>query len=188
MFETVRPPIVNGRGKKNLTGMSASTPLQLLPEDKLDILRDLDEFHFWHSLDDERRCRRCGKSITGRQILIVELQGTRGKLRMQCPTAGCVSSPSEWVYANPVLAAKLRMNSHLSVQKLNVKSGPARRPHHGHAGTVQRAKRALERYGGAIGWTNWLSPVHKISFRAVLGRLALLRPLATGLRAIHPVF
>lgn len=91
--------------------MSASTPLQLNSGDKLDLLRYLDEFHYWHSLDDERRCRRCSRLITGRQILVVELQGTRGKLRLQCPTVGCVSTPSEWVYADPILAAKRRSES-----------------------------------------------------------------------------
>jgi hypothetical protein len=91
-----------------LPDVSASIPLQFAPEDKLDLLRYLDEFHYWHSLDDERRCKRCRRLITGRQILVVELDGTRGRLRLQCPTVACVSTPSDWVYADPVLAAKLR--------------------------------------------------------------------------------
>jgi len=91
-----------------LPDVSASIPLQLAPEDKLDLLRYLDEFHYWHSLDDERRCKRCSRLITGRQILVVELDGTRGRLRLQCPTVACVSTPSDWVYADPILAAKLR--------------------------------------------------------------------------------
>jgi len=37
-----------------LAAVSASTPLHLAPEDKLDVLRYLDEFHYWHSLDDQR--------------------------------------------------------------------------------------------------------------------------------------
>src|ERR1043165_4415421 len=88
--------------------VSASVPLQLAPEDKLDLLRYLDEFHYWHSLDDERRCKRCSRVITGRRILVIELPGTRGKLRLQCPTVACISTPSDWVYADPILAAKLR--------------------------------------------------------------------------------
>jgi hypothetical protein len=92
----------------NVPNVSASTPLELAPEDKLDLLRYLDEFHYWHSLDDERRCKRCSRLITGRQILVIECQGTRGKLRLQCPTVACTSTPGDWVYADPVLAAKLR--------------------------------------------------------------------------------
>jgi hypothetical protein len=77
--------------------MSAYTPLQLSPEDKLDALRYLDQFHFWYSLDDKRFCQCCGRRITGRQIVVVELKGTRGKLELQCPTAGCLSTPTDWV-------------------------------------------------------------------------------------------
>ena len=108
MCATVPRPIVERHFCGEADGLSASTPLQLAPEDKLDLLRYLDEFHYWHSLDDERRCKRCSRLITGRQILVLELKGTRGKMRLQCPTVGCMSTPSEWVYADPVLAAKLR--------------------------------------------------------------------------------
>src|SRR3954463_5184393 len=108
MYEAVAVPIVQLRSVCEAAGVSVSTPLQLLPEDKLDVLRYLDEFHYWHSLDDQRRCKRCSRLITGRQILVIECQGTRGKLRLQCPTVACVSTPSDWVYADPILAAKLR--------------------------------------------------------------------------------
>jgi len=77
--------------------MSAYTPLQLSPEDKLDALRYLDELHFWYSLDDKRLCQSCGRRISGRQIVVVELKGTRGKLELQCPSAGCFSTPTDWV-------------------------------------------------------------------------------------------
>lgn len=167
--------------------MSAAPPLQLAPEERLDILKYLDEFHFWNSLDDERRCQRCGKSITGRQILIVELQGTRRKMRLQCPTAGCISNPSEWVYANPVLTAKLRMDFHPRAQKLNGICEPAPRTRD-QARPVQRAKRAMQKNDGATGRTSLASSVCGKGLKDVLGRLALLRPLATGLRAIHPLF
>lgn len=105
---TVTRPIVKSCSAGETAGVSAFTPVHLPPEDKLDALRSLDEFHYWHSLDDERRCKRCSRLITGRQILVVELQGTRGKLRLQCPTLACISTPADWVYADPVLAAKLR--------------------------------------------------------------------------------
>lgn len=111
MKAAVGGPIVRPRRVGQSAAMSASTPLQLPPEDKLDVLRYLDEFHYWYALTDERICKRCGHTITGDQILVIELQGTRGKLRLQCPTAGCVSTPGDWAYANPVRVAKLRAKS-----------------------------------------------------------------------------
>lgn len=141
--------------------MSGSTPLQLAPEDKLDLLRYLDEFHYWHSLDDERRCKRCHRIITGRQILIMKIPETRANLRLQCPTVGCLSTPSEWVYADPVFAAKLRADF---------------RPAASQAGwNARAAERAFEPHA---------SPA---SFRAVAARSKLWRSIASGLHAIRPV-
>jgi hypothetical protein len=36
----------------------------------LDVLRRLDQFREWHSLDDKRFCLVCGKIISGRRIQI----------------------------------------------------------------------------------------------------------------------
>jgi hypothetical protein len=76
--------------------MDAYTPFELDPEDKLDALRYLDKFHFWYSLNDELRCQGCGRSFTGRQVMVIELQGTRGKLQLKCPTVACQSTPRDW--------------------------------------------------------------------------------------------
>jgi hypothetical protein len=142
--------------------MSASSPLQLPSNDKLDVLRYLDEFRYWHSLDDERLCQRCQRTITGRQIVVIELQGTRGRIRVQCPTAGCASTVSEWVYANPVQAAQNRAGSSLPKQH---EKGPA---------AIPRSQR--KRIFAAAS-----------SFRELAARLRLLRPIATALHAFHPV-
>ena len=148
--------------------MHASSPSALSPDDKLDLLRNPDEFHFWHSLDDRRFCQRCGRSITGRQILVIELKGTRGRSRLQCPTVGCVSTCSEWVYADPVLAAR---------QKNDFRSNP---PAFKRSKTEpQRAPQGHDHRQGAV------SP--RISFREAAARLPILRSIATGLRAFHPV-
>ena len=117
MHRPVSLPIVKRAGFPEHEPMHPSRPLSLSPEDKLDALRSLDEFHFWHSLDDRRNCKRCGRSISGRQILVLELKGTRGRLRLQCPTVGCISTPSDWVYADPVLAARLKSEFGLGAQK-----------------------------------------------------------------------
>jgi hypothetical protein len=73
--------------------------------EKLEVLRRLDQFRHWHSLDEKRYCLVCGKLISGRQIQVVG--GTRGNgpLRLGCPTEKCNSIPMDWVLpTNEVLA------------------------------------------------------------------------------------
>src|SRR3954464_4070022 len=88
--------------------MAHLPPLALSPEDNLDILCHLDEFRFWHSLDDQRHCGRCDEIIAGRQILVLECPGTRGRMRLQCPTPGCASAPGDWAYVDPVRFATFK--------------------------------------------------------------------------------
>ena len=166
--------------------MSAANPLRLPPEDSLDAIRYLDEFRYWHSLDDERRCERCGRVITGRQIVIVELQGTRGKLRLQCPTPGCVSSPSDWVYANPVRAAKLGEGARPTRNALNAASIGIARTYYGGVSKTRSKKPRPGRPEIAVARKQRKSPP-ALSFRAAVARLALLRPLATALHAFCPI-
>jgi hypothetical protein len=159
--------------------MSAATPLQLPPADKLDVLRYLDEFHYWHSLDDERICKRCGRTISGRQIVVIELQGTRGKLRLQCPTAGCVATPGDWAYANSVQAARLGAKSPASVEKNgNAETAANERIHHGGRAAKRISHAARTR-------PSLFAPAP--SFRAALARLVLVRPIATALHAFRPI-
>jgi hypothetical protein len=152
--------------------MSASTPLQLPPADKLDVLRYLDEFHYWHSLDDQRICRRCGHTITGCQILVVELQGTRGKLRLQCPT------PGDWAYANPVQAAKRLAEAAASAGKTEAETVAHERTHNGGLAAKRKLAAAPKR-------VSIFAPAP--SFRAALARLVLVRPIATALHAFRPI-
>jgi hypothetical protein len=158
--------------------MSPSTPLSLAPEDKLDVLRYLDEFHYWHSLDDERICKRCGHTITGFQILVIELQGTRGRLRLKCPTAGCVSTPGDWAYANPVQAARLRAESPARAAEAEAETVASQRTHHGELAAKRKLTAAAKR-------PSIFAPAP--SLRAVLARLVLVRPLATALHAFRPI-
>jgi hypothetical protein len=81
-------------------------PVELLDSDKLHILRRLDQFRTWQTLDDKRYCLSCGKLITGREILVVG--GTRGSgpLRVICPTKGCHSIPMDWVLPTDEVLAK----------------------------------------------------------------------------------
>ena len=77
--------------------MSFSPPNKLSDADRLDVLRRLDQFREWHSLDDKRFCLVCGKIINGWQIQIAG--GTRGNgpLQLSCPTERCNSIPMDWV-------------------------------------------------------------------------------------------
>jgi hypothetical protein len=145
--------------------------LTLSENDKLDTLRRLDEFRFWHSLDDERRCPRCHETITGRRILVFEARGTRGKLRLQCPTPGCQSGPSEWIYANPVRFAAAGTPP---------AGSPETHHHNVHATSARYRQTENARIRKVPGR-------RRASLRAVLARLPVLRPLATGLHAIYPV-
>ena len=158
--------------------MSVSTPLQLPPNDKLDVLRYLDEFHYWHSLEDERICKRCGHTITGDQIGVIELQGTRGQLRLKGPTAGCVATPGDWTYANPVQAARLRTESTVSVGKAATETVATERIHHGELASKRKLAAVARR-------VSIFAPAP--SFRAALARLVLVRPIATALHAFRPV-
>ena len=86
--------------------MVLSPPIALTDQDKLQIMRRLDQFRVWGSLDEKRYCLSCGKLITGRDILVIG--GTRGNgpLRIICPTKGCHSIPMDWVLPTDEVLAK----------------------------------------------------------------------------------
>ena len=73
--------------------------------DKLDVLRRLDQFRKWRSLDDKRFCLVCGKIINGWQIQVAG--GTRGNgpIQLSCPTERCNSIPMDWVLPTDELLA-----------------------------------------------------------------------------------
>lgn len=72
-------------------------PLTLSAAEKLDALREVDIFHRWHSIDEQRYCRRCGQLFTGRQISVFRGWRDHGPYRLECPTEGCPSVPIEWI-------------------------------------------------------------------------------------------
>ena len=85
--------------------MALTVPTTLSDDEKLEVLRRLDQFRQWNSLDEERYCLVCGKLITGRQIEVAG--GTRGNgpPRLSCPTEACNSIPMDWVLTtNEILA------------------------------------------------------------------------------------
>jgi hypothetical protein len=76
--------------------------LQLLPEEKLALLQTADLRRKWHSLDDQRVCVLCDRTITGRQIEVIS--DAAGGYSLRCPTEGCPALPSDWFYHGSVFS------------------------------------------------------------------------------------
>ena len=87
--------------------VALSTATRLSDEEKLEVLRRLDQFRQWRSLEEKRYCLVCGTIITGRQIQVAG--GTRGNgpLRLSCPTERCNSIPMDWVLPTDEILAKV---------------------------------------------------------------------------------
>ncbi len=77
MPESTVRPIVRSLGRNVISRTVAiTTAVRLSDNEQLEMLRRLDQFRTWHSLDEKRYCLVCGKVITGRQIQVAG--GTRG--------------------------------------------------------------------------------------------------------------
>jgi hypothetical protein len=83
--------------------------IDLSDEEKLDVLRRLDEFRQWCSLDEKRYCLVCGEMITGRQIQVIGDTCGNAQLRLSCPTQHCNATPIEWVCPTEEVLIKIAM-------------------------------------------------------------------------------
>jgi hypothetical protein len=84
--------------------MALVSSIKLSDEEKLAILRRLDQFRQWRSLDKKRYCLVCGKIITGREIQVIMGARENRSLSTVCPTKYCGAMPIEWVWpTNDVL-------------------------------------------------------------------------------------
>jgi hypothetical protein len=83
----------------------------LTDADKLEVLRCLDQFRQWGSLDEKRYCLVCSKIIAGRQIQVAGGTRANGSLRLSCPTDGCNSIPMDWVLPTDEIIAKVEMRA-----------------------------------------------------------------------------
>jgi hypothetical protein len=100
IFPIMRPvllPIVDQNGLFQTSDIEAPIPIRFSPADKLIVLRRLDRGGGWVSLDDHRFCRRCEHVFSGRQIDIVGGTREHGRLRLLCPSEGCISTCEDWV-------------------------------------------------------------------------------------------
>jgi hypothetical protein len=101
-------PIVPTAYWKLISGvMALSTATKLSDEEKLEVLRRLDQFRQWHSLEEKRYCLVCGTLISGRQIQIGGDTRGNGPLRLSCPTERCNSIPMDWVLTTDEILAKV---------------------------------------------------------------------------------
>ena len=101
-------PVFDGKLISGAVTLFEATKLS--DQEKLEVLRRLDQFRQWHSLDEKRYCLVCGTLISGRQIQVAG--GTRGNgpLRLSCPTERCNSIPMDWVLpTNEILARMEKM-------------------------------------------------------------------------------
>ena len=87
--------------------MTLPTAARLADDEKLEVLRRLDQFRHWHSLDEKRYCLVCGKLILGRQIQVDAGTRSKGPPRLSCPTERCNSIPMDWVLPTSEVLAKV---------------------------------------------------------------------------------
>lgn len=108
MEESTVCPIVPAFDAKLISGVvTLLAATKSSDEEKLEVLRRLDQFRQWHSLEEKRYCLVCGALISGRQIQVAG--GTRGNgpLRLSCPTERCNSIPMDWVLPTDEILAKV---------------------------------------------------------------------------------
>jgi hypothetical protein len=101
--------VLRGNTSHDLLVSQLLSPIELSDSEKLELLRRLDRYRKWQSLDEKRYCLACGQIIEGHDILVVG--GTRGTgpLRLICPTRNCHSIPMDWVIPTDEVLARASM-------------------------------------------------------------------------------
>lgn len=89
--------------------MTLVSSIKLADAEKLNVLRRLDQFREWDSLDEKRYCLVCGEMITGRQIQVIADTLGSAQLRLSCPTEHCKATPMEWVPPTENVLIKIAM-------------------------------------------------------------------------------
>jgi hypothetical protein len=157
---TVRPIVRVVDGNVISEAMALTTAVRLSDNEQVEVLRRLDQFRAWHSLDDKRYCLVCGKLITGRQIRVTG--GTRGNgpLRLNCPTEGCNSIPMDWVLPTDEILAKVekmaaeeRKASAIKTAAVTIGNGKTAHTDKSHEDFVSRLRRLafhLRRHSKAV--------------------------------------
>ena len=89
--------------------MTLLSSIRLSDEEKLNVLRRLDQFRQWDSLGEKRYCLVCGEIFTGREIQVIESTDEDAPLRVICPTEHCHAIPMEWVPPTEDVLIKIAM-------------------------------------------------------------------------------
>src|ERR1043166_7134667 len=142
------PPIVTVSNLECFGQMTLLVPIQFADADKLQVLRHLDRYRTWRSLDEKRYCLACGRIINGHDIQVVG--GTRGTgpLRVVCPTRGCHSIPMDWgIPTDEVLANMSILQNEPAAEQPPPHPGPARV---GFGARLRKLARPV-RHAGAVG-------------------------------------
>lgn len=87
--------------------MTLLAETKLSDGEKLEVLRRLDRFRQWPSLEEKRYCLVCGTVISGRQIQVDGGTHGNGPLRLSCPTERCNSIPMDWVLPTDEILTKV---------------------------------------------------------------------------------
>jgi hypothetical protein len=99
--------------------------LNLALSEKLGILRRLDHFRSWRSLDDKRYCLGCDRIIRGGELRMIGNLNNPASLRLMCPTDECPSIPMDWALSpNDAMA---RLSRHAG-EKIPVAAPLSERP------------------------------------------------------------
>ncbi len=104
-----RSPDCAGIGTEGCLDMILAFSGRLSDEEKLNILRRVDQFREWRSRDEKRYCLVCGEMITGRQIQAIGDTHGNARLRLICPTERCDATPIEWVCPTEEVLIKIAM-------------------------------------------------------------------------------
>ena len=80
--------------------------LQLSALEKLTLLRRVDRWRLWKSLDDQRLCLGCGQLINGHEIDVVATNESEDSVEVRCPTVGCQSIALDWILPHSSAAGR----------------------------------------------------------------------------------
>jgi hypothetical protein len=141
-------PIVGHWIRKDALAMTVLSSIRLADEEKLNVLRRLDQFRQWHSLDEKRYCLVCGEIFTGREIQVIESTDGDAALRVICPTEHCVATPMEWVPpTEDVLITIAMMEAECRWVRLVTQAGRAMQSHQRSASNTTSRTKSKPRLG-----------------------------------------
>ena len=143
-------------GKLECPGVALSKAINLADDEKLEVLRRLDQFREWHSLEEKRYCLVCGNLISGQQIQVAGGSRGNGPLRLSCKTERCNSIPMDWVLPTDEILAKVekmaaaeRKAAELRSPALTIgngKTAPTDKPHDDFMSRLLRFVLPFKRY------------------------------------------